>query len=111
MLVREVFDLLQPLEASEVRCILDFYAEVVFEKENAKEWIGKLTEIFGEPRKRPGENPTQADLDLTKDFRGIRRDQTLFYLQNEQEQSAMIAMLWPWASSNITLIVAKVAEK
>ncbi len=109
MLVREIFDSLQSLEVQETRCIYDHYGEIVFEKKYVQEWMAGLIQFLGAPQKSAGENPTKEDLALTFEYRGIRRDQTLFY--KRFEGYSILAMLWPWASSNVTLIVAKVVEK
>ena len=109
MNAREIFNSLEHLEIYDMRRIYDHYGELVFEKKYVKEWIEALTELLGEPQKPAGNYPEEEDIELTKDYRGIRREQTLFF--KKFDDCSILAMLWPWSSSNVTLIVARIEEK
>jgi hypothetical protein len=102
--VKGLMDALQSLEVYESRCVYDQYGEVVIEIEHIDAWVEGLTRLLGAPRKPAGENPTEEDLRLTNDYRGIRRNQTLFY--KPQNGQGLLAMLWPWSGSYVTLVMA-----
>jgi hypothetical protein len=78
MTLHEIIDKCSTLGVYEERCITDEYGELVFYNGEIDEWKKMLADIFGPAIKPAGVKPTKDDLHLTKDYGGIRVDQTLF---------------------------------
>ena len=78
------------------------YKEIVIFSKDLVSWSKVLAEVFGEPAKPAGVEPTRAHFDLTKPYGGIYENQTLF--QKELNDKTALAMLWPWQDrTHITL--------
>ena len=58
--------------------------------------------FFGEDFKAPGENPTIVDKKRAAVWGGIRRNQTLYY--SEDEGYTNCAMLWPWEEGRLCTV-------
>jgi hypothetical protein len=94
MNLKEILDRCNMVNVHEVRHITDDYAELVFHNRALDEWNRILSDTLGPPKKPAGVEPSENDLELTKDYGGIRVNQTLF--MKEVEDSKVIAMYWPW---------------
>jgi hypothetical protein len=70
------------------------YCELVFFSRDLEGWYGILSTALGEPRKPPGQEPSESDLDLTHPTGGIRINQTLF--EKDFGKKTLIAKIWPW---------------
>jgi hypothetical protein len=92
--LKEVIEQCNRLDIYEQRRVNDEYAELVFCTKDLGRWNNLLTDIFGPPAKPQGIKPTRKDLSLTKDYGGIRDNQTLF--KKENGSTFAIAMFWPW---------------
>ena len=105
MKLREIIDCCGGLNVTEKRSISDDFVELVFQNEEIEEWQRILTAFLGEPQKPEGQQPSEKDLELTKNTGGIRLDQTLF--EKEFENGSIIAKFWPWKDKiHITLRMA-----
>jgi hypothetical protein len=107
MNLKEILDRCNMLNVHEVRHVTDDYAELVFHNRALDEWNRILSDTLGPPKKPAGVEPSENDLELTKDYGGIRVNQTLF--MKEVEDSKVIAMYWPWQNGiHTTLKMAHV---
>lgn len=89
----------------EKRNITENYLEIVFYSRDKNEWERVFIEILGNAVKPPKSNPTREDSAITKDYGGIKADQTLF--KKEIEGFVVIAMFWPWGDGDhVTLKAA-----
>jgi hypothetical protein len=82
------------LGVHERRSLSSEYCELVFFSRDLETWFGILTSVLGEPRKPPGQEPSDSDLDLTHKTGGIRINQTLF--EKDFGNETIIAKIWPW---------------
>ncbi len=94
MTLKEIFEQCSILNVMDERCISDDYVWLVFSNEEAQKWNELFADILGPAIKPAGVTPSQEDLVLTKDYGGIRKDQTLF--KKEFDDYTVIAMFWPW---------------
>jgi len=94
----------------EKRLTTDQSIELVFFNKDLDKWLKLLTDAFGPAIKSPGTNPSQEDQAVTKEYGGIRNDQTLF--KSGDDNLYVIAMLWPWLSAEFTTLkVHQVSKK
>jgi hypothetical protein len=85
------------------------YCELVFFSRDIEAWYETLSSILGEARKKPGTEPTDSDLDITRKTGGIRANQTLF--EKEFDGKTVIAKIWPWDDGeHMTLKMAVLFE-
>jgi len=82
------------LEVYDQRKLDDTYVELVFYSKDSEQWEKILADFLGPAVKAAGDKPSKSDLVLTKDYGRIRREQTLF--TKECDDQSIIAMLWPW---------------
>ena len=94
MMLKEIMEKCSGLNIDEQRSITDDYVELVFLNKEIGAWRKVLTDSLGPEIKPAGVEPTESDLDLTKDFGGIHDNQTLF--KKALDELVVIAMLWPW---------------
>ena len=71
------------------------YEELVFYKNEMKEWDRVLSEALGQAVKPAGKRPSAADAATAEAFGGIRADQVLYV--RELEDAKIVAMIWPWS--------------
>ena len=93
-MLKEIMEKCSGLNIDEQRSITDEYAELVFLNKEIGAWRKVLSDILGPEAKPAGAEPSESDLDLTKDYGGIHSNQTLF--MKAVEEGSIIAMLWPW---------------
>ncbi len=83
--------------------------ELVIIKDALNQVSGILEHHFGKPLKPAGVDSSQEAKQVADSLGGIRRDQTLYYL--EQGGMSHCAMLWPWGNGiSITLKVFQSAR-
>ena len=58
--------------------------------------------FFGPDFKAPGERPTITDKKRSALWGGIRENQTLYYLENDEYSNC--AMLWPWEEGRLCTV-------
>ena len=58
--------------------------------------------FFGPDFKAPGETPTRIDKKNSAFWGGVRRNQTLYFRENEDY--ANCAMLWPWEEGRLCTV-------
>ncbi len=93
----------------ERRSLSPEYCELVFFSKDLDAWHKILSSSLGEPRKKPGMEPTESDLDITRKTGGIWANQTLF--EHQFEGKTMIAKIWPWDDGeHMTLKMAVLFE-
>ncbi|MFZ5572717.1 MAG: hypothetical protein ACOZF0_20150 [Thermodesulfobacteriota bacterium] len=81
------------------------YIELVFFAEHLPKWTETFTSLLGPPVKPAGKPPSGRDHRLTRELRGIRPDQTLYF--NKIGDNPVLAMFWPWKDRlHITLKVS-----
>ena len=97
------------LNIDEKRCVTDDYVWLVFFNKEVAEWNKIFTSILGPAVKPAGANPSQDDLRLTKDYGGVRREQTLF--KKEFDDATVIAMFWPWQDNLRTTLKMILIER
>ena len=109
MTLQEVLERCGELELCEQRCVTDEYVEIVFFNRDKDKWNETFTAIFGPPVSPMGQDPTEDDLKLTKDYGGVWRNQVLY--KKIEDNVIMMAMLWPWSDNDHTTIRMARLEK
>ncbi len=84
----------EPLGIKKIKKQKEDYLELVFFAKDIKQWNELFTGLLGPALKPAGQKPSALDLNLTREFRGIRSNQTLF--AGKIENAAVLAMFWPW---------------
>ncbi len=108
MELREIIEKFKTLGAYEERSFADNYCEVVFYTKDNDRWIKLFTEILGPAIKPAGIAPSEEDAELTKEYGGIRANQTLF--KGIMGNTVVAVMFWPWQDEvRITLKIAFIA--
>ena len=93
------------LDVYEQRYNSEDYKELVFFAADLPKWQKVLEAQLGPPEKQPWEQPNNTHLELTQNFGGIFRGQTLFKAQ--LGDSHVMAMIWPWEDDKyMTLKIA-----
>lgn len=103
MTLQDILAKCDGLEINEKRVVEDEYVEIVFLTDDLQQWYNRLINIFGQPVKPIDANPSKEHDQFSKNYGGVRSNQTLF--QNEIEGMMFGAMFWPW--SNETFITLK----
>lgn len=82
------------------------YFEAVVKKESIGKIMRFLEGTLGNPV-WPSQNKLPRDADkIVKNFGGLRKDQTLFFLN--KDGASLFAMLWPWQDGErITVKIGK----
>jgi len=99
----------EKLDIYEKRLTTDQSIELVFCNKDLDKWLKLLTDVFGPAIKSPGVNPSREDQAVTKEYGGIRIDQTLF--KSGDDHMSVIAMLWPWLSAEFTTLKVILVSK
>lgn len=102
MTLKAIIDKCSMPGVHEVRHITDDYGELVVHNSRIAEWDKILGDFLGPPKKPAGVEPSEDDLQMTKDYGGIWINQTLF--KKEFEKFTLIAMYWPWQDDVHTTI-------
>jgi hypothetical protein len=102
MIMEEIIESLGSLDVHEIRKVTKDYIELVFCNDRLSEFSKIVTAALGPPMKPSGVKPSGDDLNLTKNFGGIRVDQTLF--GKEFEDCQVIAMYWPWQGGSLITV-------
>jgi hypothetical protein len=95
--MKDFQDLLQQLTAipcDEQRKQYEGYLEFVLSDRHLGHLYPILEKYFGVPFKPAGIVPTQKAEDIAKVYGGIRKHQTLYFM--DQNGLASCAMIWPW---------------
>lgn len=109
MTLKEILQQHIKLDIEEERCISDDYVWLVFPNKEIDEWNKAFNNIFGPAVKAAGVAPNEKDLSLTKNYGGIRRNQTLF--KKEFDEATVIAMFWPWQDNIRTTLKMVLVKK
>ena len=109
MLIKEIVDKIGMSNVYEVRRLTDKYGELIFCSKKTDEWSKVFTNILGPAVKPAGVNPTENDLQLTRDYGGIWINQILF--KKEIRNVKFIAMFWPWQDDIHTTLKMAFLEK
>lgn len=102
MKLKQITDCCRHLKVKEKRCLTEEFVEMVFFNDDASEWQRILMAFLGTPIKPEGHQPTAHDLEVTAGTGGIRREQTLF--EKEFENETIIAKIWPWKDQSHTTL-------
>jgi hypothetical protein len=82
------------------------YLEFVVSGHHLAHLYPVLERYFGVPFKPPGVSPTAEHVRKTRGYGGIRKQQTLYYV--ERDGSDNCAMVWPWNDkSRVTVKIAQ----
>ena len=94
------------IEPDTMRINNEKYFEAVITIARLGGLIHVLEDIFGAPA-WPSNNKLSKDMEkLVKDAGGLRRGQTLYFLN--KEEGSIFAMLWPWQDGErITIKISK----
>ena len=109
MTLTEILEKYSDLSIEERRCISDDYVWLVFYNKEIEKWKKVFNNIFGLAIKPAGTAPTPEDMSLTKEYGGIRRNQTLF--KKEFDDATVIAMFWPWQDNIRTTLKMLLIKK
>lgn len=109
MTLKEIVERCSGLGVYEQRSITDEYGELVFYNKEIDQWNMVFSDILGPAVKPQGAKPTKDDLRLTKNYGGIRAEQTLF--KKEIDGFPVIAMFWPWQDEVHTTLKLAVLKK
>ncbi|MDB4349505.1 hypothetical protein OAA99_00965 [Omnitrophica bacterium] len=109
MILEKIIKRCDALSVYEERCASDEYYEIVFYTKDTDEWNKIFINVFGHPIKPAGARPTKHDLRLTKNYKGVYDNQTLF--KKEFDDVTVIAMFWPWEDGNFTTLKMAVLRK
>jgi hypothetical protein len=98
------------LSFEQVRTDTDEFLEAVITVDRLDSLNDILLRFFGQAVKPAGIRPSRELLSYTVSYGGIRQDQTLFYV--ESEENLQFAMLWPWSDGDhVTVKVIKALKK
>ena len=101
----ELIERLKALPVDEKRKESNGYLELVLSARHLNHLYPILEQYFGVPFKPPGIEPTSQAESYARRYGGIRKHQTLYFIQNNG--TASCAMIWPWSDgSRSTLKVA-----
>lgn len=85
------------------------YCELVVYNSDVKKWTDILGGILGAPAKPAGSPVTREDGDITGQFGGVTKEQTLF--KKTSSEGTVIAMFWPWQDGQHTTLKIAVIKK
>ena len=86
------------------------YFEAVIDHERLEGMIRVLEGIFGPPAWPSDKKLSKYIEGLIKDAGGLRKGQTLYFL--DEEECLAFAMLWPWQDGKrITIKIAKILRR
>lgn len=94
MILKTILEKCESLEIKKIKKQKEDVVELVFFAKDIKQWNALFTDILGQAVKPAGQKPSGRDHELTRSFRGIRPNQTLF--ANKVDNILLIAMFWPW---------------
>ncbi len=106
MAIADLVTELKKLQFEEIRTNSGNFFEFVIRADRLNDLHPVLERHFGPALKSAGEEPRREVNERVSAFGGVRKDQTLYY--KEQEGVPRYAMLWPWA--NGILVTVKVVE-
>ena len=106
MTFAELLTEVQKLKHEEQRSQTEEYLEIVVSRESLEPLLQILTAYFGQPFKPEGALPLGAAEQRAKPYGGIRKDQTMYFRQDEDHFEC--ALLWPWG--NGTRITVKIIQ-
>ena len=105
MKLKEISEKINKLNVYQKRSLTDDYCEIVFFAKDLDAWTNLFHETLGEPVKPSKKAPTKEDSEITKNYGGIYKGQTLY--KKEFSEYTVIAMFWPWQdNSYVTLKMA-----
>lgn len=96
MTFRDFLAALQTLKIEELRTQSEEYFEAVIAKTDVEPLHKMLAAYFGPPLKPEGQTPSGDANRHAKPHGGIRKDQTMYFRQDEDY--AEFALLWPWGN-------------
>ena len=108
MTINEIFAKGSGLPVYENRSINGDYGEFVIFSKDKGVWEKMLSEIYGGPVKPAGQKPSRDDVAATKNYGGVRDNQTLY--RKDTETQMLLAMFWPW-SDNMYITIKLAALK
>lgn len=93
-MIKEILEKAAGLSVHETRSEGPEYHEMVVYRKDLTEWEKIFKEVLGLAVKPAGSAATNEHLDVTEEYGGIERSQTL-YVKKDDDGARMI-MLWPW---------------
>jgi hypothetical protein len=96
---QEILEKCGHLEIKREKKVTPDYVELVFFVRDTAAWMKLLSGIFGKAVKPTWQKPTGRDHQLTKEFGGIRTEQTLF--MKDFNGYTVLAMVWPWKDKTL----------
>jgi hypothetical protein len=108
----QILEKCESLEIKRKKKIQPDYVELVFYTRDTAAWMKLLSGIFGKAVKPTWQKPNDHDCRLTKQFGGIRIEQTLF--MKDFQEYIVLAMVWPWKDkilSSLKIPLIKAVQK
>lgn len=109
MTLNEILKECEKLEIKRKKKIKDDYLELVIFAKDIDKWSALLTDILGPVKKHKKRKPSPDEKKITKNFGGIRPDQTLY--QKDFQDFTILAMLWPWKDKELITLKIPMIEK
>lgn len=92
--IKEIIEKRKDLAVYEERSVSNDYYEIVFYTKDSEEWNRILENILGAAAKPAGKEPSEKDVELTKEYGGVRDNQALY--KKQFGDVIVVAMFWPW---------------
>ena len=103
---KELIEQLKRIPCEEIRKESDGYYEFVISTQSLAQLYPIFEVYFGVPFKPAGISPSDEAKDVSKNYGGIQKQQTLYYIHREGMSNC--AMIWPWGDgSRATVKIAQ----
>jgi hypothetical protein len=102
----ELVSQLKKIPCDEIRKESDGYYEFVISLHHVSKFYPVFEKYFGPPFKPPGVLPSEKAKDVTKNYGGIQKQQTLYFADRNGVLNC--AMIWPWGDG--TRATVKMAQ-
>ena len=98
MKFKELVGQLKQIPCEEIRKEDEGYYEFVIATRQLTQLYPIFEGYFGVPFKPPGIAPSEKAKNVTKNYGGIQKQQTLYYIHREGLSNC--AMIWPWGDGS-----------
>lgn len=99
MTLNQILEECEKLEIKRKKKVKEDYLELVIFAKDMTKWSDLLTKLLGSALKPVKKKPSSEDKKITKNFGGIRPDQTLY--RKVFDEFTILAMLWPWRDNKL----------
>lgn len=98
----QIMEKCKGLSVAKTRKNNEKYCELVFFDDDLDKWDEILASMLGPAEKPRFKKPSKDQQVLTKEFGGIRHNQTLY--KKDIDGSTLVAMFWPWRDRTHTTL-------